>query len=34
MDIPRTSSYFDLPESKNMQNTVMATVKFFLGNTK
>ena len=28
MDIPRTSSNFDLPESKNMQNTVMATVKF------
>ena len=33
MDIPRTSSNFDLPESKNRQNTVMATVKFFLGNT-
>ena len=26
MDFPRTSSNFDLPESKNMQNTVMATV--------
>ena len=26
MDIPRTSSNFDLPESKNMQNTVMVTV--------
>ena len=26
MDIPRTSSNFDLPESKSMQNTVMATV--------
>ena len=26
MDIPSTSSNFDLPESKNMQNTVMATV--------
>ena len=25
MDIPRTSSNFDLSESKNMQNTVMAT---------